>query len=201
MAYSAMFAASFETTIGSYARFNMQRTWDAVLATPVRLAELLLGELLWAACKAMLSAVCVLLVGAALGRRRLARRRALEPAADLHRQLQPSRPAAGRHRACQILGVLQLLLHLLGHADVRLLRRVLQRRPLSRLCRADRLGPADDPSDRAGPAADRGPGRRSGRLLLHLGYLVSLCALAFLLAHRRRLACGCSIRPGGAALA
>src|SRR5918992_5543702 len=48
MAYSAMFAASFETTIGSYARFNMQRTWDAVLATPVRLTELLLGELLWA---------------------------------------------------------------------------------------------------------------------------------------------------------
>jgi lipooligosaccharide transport system permease protein len=67
MAYSAMFAASFETTIGSYARFNMQRTWDAVLATPVRLSELLFGELLWAACKAMLSASCVLLVGAAWG--------------------------------------------------------------------------------------------------------------------------------------
>jgi lipooligosaccharide transport system permease protein len=67
MAYSAMFAASFETTIGSYARFNMQRTWDAMLATPVRLTELLLGELLWASCKAMISAVCVLLVGAAWG--------------------------------------------------------------------------------------------------------------------------------------
>ena len=67
MAYSAMFAASFETTIGSYSRFNLQRTWDAVLATPVRLPELLLGELLWAACKAMLSSVCVLLVGAAWG--------------------------------------------------------------------------------------------------------------------------------------
>lgn len=67
MAYSAMFTASFETTIGSYARFNMQRTWDAVLATPVRLSELLVGELLWAACKAMLSAVCVLIVGTAWG--------------------------------------------------------------------------------------------------------------------------------------
>ena len=67
MAYSAMFAASFETTIGSYARFNMQRTWDAMLATPVRLTELLLGELLWAACKAMISAVCVLIIGAAWG--------------------------------------------------------------------------------------------------------------------------------------
>ena len=58
MAYSAMFAASFETTIGSFARFNMQKTWDAVLATPVSLLELLLGEAFWAACKAMISAVC-----------------------------------------------------------------------------------------------------------------------------------------------
>ena len=63
MAYSAMFAASFETTIGSFARFNMQKTWDAVLATPVSLIELLLGETVWAACKAMFSAVCVLAVG------------------------------------------------------------------------------------------------------------------------------------------
>jgi lipooligosaccharide transport system permease protein len=67
MAYSAMFAASFETTIGSFARFNMQKTWDAVLATPVSLLELLLGEALWAACKAMISAICVLVVGALWG--------------------------------------------------------------------------------------------------------------------------------------
>jgi lipooligosaccharide transport system permease protein len=62
-----MFAASFETTIGSYARFSMQKTWDATLATPVTLMELLLGEASWAACKAMISAVCVLLVGALWG--------------------------------------------------------------------------------------------------------------------------------------
>jgi lipooligosaccharide transport system permease protein len=66
-AYSAMFAASFETTIGSYARFNLQKTWDATLATPVTLMELLLGEAFWAACKAMISAACVLLVGASWG--------------------------------------------------------------------------------------------------------------------------------------
>jgi lipooligosaccharide transport system permease protein len=63
MAYSAMFAASFETSIGSFSRFNMQKTWDAVLATPVTLLELLLGEAVWAACKALFSAVCVLAVG------------------------------------------------------------------------------------------------------------------------------------------
>jgi lipooligosaccharide transport system permease protein len=67
MAYSAMFSASFETTIGSFARFNMQKTWDAVLATPVSLIELLLGEAFWAACKALISASCVLLVGALWG--------------------------------------------------------------------------------------------------------------------------------------
>ena len=83
MAYSAMFAASFETTIGSFSRFSFQKTWDAVLATPVSLLELLLGEALWASCKALFSAVCVLVGRPRLGRRRLARGRALEPAADL----------------------------------------------------------------------------------------------------------------------
>lgn len=67
MAYSAMFAASFEATISAFARFHMQRTWDAVLATPVTLSELLLGELIWAASKAMIAASCVLVVGALWG--------------------------------------------------------------------------------------------------------------------------------------
>jgi lipooligosaccharide transport system permease protein len=63
MAYSAMFAASFETTVGSYSRLDFQKTWDATLATPVTLLELLLGEALWATAKALLSALCVLVVG------------------------------------------------------------------------------------------------------------------------------------------
>ena len=63
VAYSAMFAASFETTIGSFSRFYMVRTWDATLATPVTLSELLFGEVLWASLKAVLAAVSVLIVG------------------------------------------------------------------------------------------------------------------------------------------
>ena len=63
MAYSAMFAASFETTVGSFSRLDFQKTWDATLATPVTLLELVLGEALWATGKAMLSALCVLAVG------------------------------------------------------------------------------------------------------------------------------------------
>jgi lipooligosaccharide transport system permease protein len=63
MAYSAMFSASFEGTISAFTRFHQQRTWDAILATPVSLLELLVGEVLWAATKAMISATCVLAVG------------------------------------------------------------------------------------------------------------------------------------------
>ena len=67
IAYSAMFAASFETTIGSFSRYYMQRNWDATLSTPVTLSELLFGEVLWAALKAMVSAVAVLIIGALWG--------------------------------------------------------------------------------------------------------------------------------------
>jgi lipooligosaccharide transport system permease protein len=67
MAYSAMFSASFETTVGSYARFMLQKTWDAVLATPVRLVELLLGEAIWAAAKGTFAALCVLAAGILFG--------------------------------------------------------------------------------------------------------------------------------------
>jgi lipooligosaccharide transport system permease protein len=63
MCYGAMFAASFESTVSTYARFSMQRTWDAILATPVTLSELMLGEMSWAATKGVFSACCVIVVG------------------------------------------------------------------------------------------------------------------------------------------
>ena len=75
MAYSAMFAASFETTVGSFARFDFQKTWDATLATPVTLLELLLGEAFWATVQGDDLGGLRAGRGRALGRRRLARRR------------------------------------------------------------------------------------------------------------------------------
>ncbi|MBI3711185.1 MAG: ABC transporter permease [Proteobacteria bacterium] len=63
MCYAAMFAASFESTISTYARFSLQHTWDAILATPVTLTELMLGEMSWAATKGAFSACCVIVVG------------------------------------------------------------------------------------------------------------------------------------------
>jgi lipooligosaccharide transport system permease protein len=67
MCYAAMFAASFEATISTYARFSLQRTWDAILATPVTLTELMLGEMMWAASKGMFSACCVIVIGTLWG--------------------------------------------------------------------------------------------------------------------------------------
>lgn len=63
IAYSAAFAASFETTIGSFTRYFNMGIWDAILSTPLTLTELLMGEVLWAAVKALLSALSVLIVG------------------------------------------------------------------------------------------------------------------------------------------
>ena len=67
MCYAAMFAASFESTVSTYARFHMQRTWDAILATPVTLTELMLGEMSWAATKGLFASCCVIAVGLVWG--------------------------------------------------------------------------------------------------------------------------------------
>jgi lipooligosaccharide transport system permease protein len=67
MCYAAMFSASFESTISTYARFSLQRTWDAILATPVTLTELMLGEMSWAATKGLFASCCVIAVGSIWG--------------------------------------------------------------------------------------------------------------------------------------
>ncbi len=51
IAYSAMFAASGECTYGTYMRMTYQKTFDAILATPVNLEDLVTGEVLWGATK------------------------------------------------------------------------------------------------------------------------------------------------------
>ena len=46
---------------------HVQRTWDAIMNTPVLLEDIVLGEAVWAASKAFLSGTAVLLVAALLG--------------------------------------------------------------------------------------------------------------------------------------
>lgn len=59
---SAMYSATFECTFGSYTRLATQRTFDSILATPVSLEDLVMGEILWGATKAMISGMMMLLV-------------------------------------------------------------------------------------------------------------------------------------------
>lgn len=56
-----MYNAFFETTYNSFVRMYYQKTYDALLATPLNLEEIILGELLWAATKSL---IATLLMGA-----------------------------------------------------------------------------------------------------------------------------------------
>lgn len=64
---STMMTASFEAMYSAFSRMHVQRTWDAILNAPLTLDDVILGEWVWAASKAVLSGCAVLLVAAALG--------------------------------------------------------------------------------------------------------------------------------------
>lgn len=50
-----MYNAFFETTYNSFVRMYYQKTYDALLATPLTLEEIILGEILWAATKSLIA--------------------------------------------------------------------------------------------------------------------------------------------------
>ncbi|HMK43962.1 MAG TPA: ABC transporter permease [Dissulfurispiraceae bacterium] len=62
IASSATFGAVYECTYGTYVRMFFQRTFDAILATPVSLAELVAAELLWGALKSVLYGSIIMIV-------------------------------------------------------------------------------------------------------------------------------------------
>jgi lipooligosaccharide transport system permease protein len=64
---STMMSASFEAMYSGFSRMHVQRTWDAILNAPLTLDDVVLGEIMWAASKATLSGVTVLMVAGALG--------------------------------------------------------------------------------------------------------------------------------------
>jgi lipooligosaccharide transport system permease protein len=67
IASSAMTTASFEATYSVFTRMQVQRTYEAMLATPLTLDDILAGELLWCATKATFSAAAILAVATLLG--------------------------------------------------------------------------------------------------------------------------------------
>jgi lipooligosaccharide transport system permease protein len=62
IASSSMFAAIYECTYGTYVRMTFQKTFDAILATPVNLNDLVAGELMWGATKSMLYGTIIMIV-------------------------------------------------------------------------------------------------------------------------------------------
>lgn len=67
IASAILFAASFECLFGTFLRMQFQRTFDAIIATPVSIEEVVVGEILWGATRGLLAAIGVLVVVAALG--------------------------------------------------------------------------------------------------------------------------------------
>jgi lipooligosaccharide transport system permease protein len=67
LAAAAMNAASFEATFGSFMRMTEQKTYDAILATPIGVREIVAGDMIWAASKSTLSGTAVLVVAALAG--------------------------------------------------------------------------------------------------------------------------------------
>jgi len=62
IASSSMFAAIYECTYGTYVRMTFQKTFDAILATPVTLNDLIAGELMWGATKSVLYGTTIVVV-------------------------------------------------------------------------------------------------------------------------------------------
>lgn len=67
LCYSVMNSATFETLYSAFSRMHVQKTWEAILNTPLELGDVLRGEWLWAASKSLLSGAAILLVIWALG--------------------------------------------------------------------------------------------------------------------------------------
>ena len=64
---SAMFTASFECTYGTFVRLEFDKTYDGMLAAPLSVADVMVGEALWAGTKGAFFSLAVLLVISAFG--------------------------------------------------------------------------------------------------------------------------------------
>ncbi len=67
LAIFPMWAASSEAGWGAYFRMESQRTFDAILATPLDVDDITTGEVLWAATRSIISVAYILVVAAAFG--------------------------------------------------------------------------------------------------------------------------------------
>jgi len=61
----AMFSASFECTYGSFVRMEYQKTYDAIIATPLNVEDVIAGEIFWGATRSLMTAIIILAIAAA----------------------------------------------------------------------------------------------------------------------------------------
>ncbi len=64
---SAMNAATFEGLYLAYTRMAVLKTWDGMMAAPLDVADVVMGELLWMATKSVVSSGLILIVASAFG--------------------------------------------------------------------------------------------------------------------------------------
>jgi lipooligosaccharide transport system permease protein len=62
VAINIMNNAFFENTFGSFVRMYFQKTFDAMMATPLNAEEIITGEIVWGATKAVIGTVIMLIV-------------------------------------------------------------------------------------------------------------------------------------------
>ena len=67
VASSVMMSASFESMYSGFSRMHVQRTWEAIMHTPLTLGDIVLGEVVWAGSKSLLSGAAIMLVAGSLG--------------------------------------------------------------------------------------------------------------------------------------
>jgi lipooligosaccharide transport system permease protein len=62
-----MYSSFFECTYGSFVRMFYQKTFDAIISTPISIEEVIAGEMLWGATRSLVGGSIVLGVVAAFG--------------------------------------------------------------------------------------------------------------------------------------
>jgi lipooligosaccharide transport system permease protein len=67
VASSVMNTATFEGLYSAFTRMSVQKTYAAILATPLEVSDVLAGEMLWSALKGTISAVAIIVVASFFG--------------------------------------------------------------------------------------------------------------------------------------
>lgn len=67
IAITVMNSAFFENTYGSFVRMYYQKTFDAMMATPLTVEEIITGEIIWGATKSVIATVIMMAVISGFG--------------------------------------------------------------------------------------------------------------------------------------